>query len=179
MLIKLSSRPLTRDLIEDPATAGSEDKSTRTLKLNRSAVSKAEETRTRRRASRRPDGDNAQANDEGDHQGGGRNRRNRNRRNRREPCAIGKSGELDRIKTKSTQELIDMAAEMGIENMARSRADIIFSLLKKHAKSGEDIFGTACLRSFPMVLDSCDQRTAHSAGPDDILSVRAKSDDSI
>ena len=42
---------------------------------------------------------------------------------------------LTELKTKSTQELIDMAAEMGIENMARSRKqDIIFSLLKRHAR---------------------------------------------
>ena len=42
--------------------------------------------------------------------------------------------------------LIDMAREMGIENMARSRKqDIIFALLKRHAKSGEDIFGDGVL----------------------------------
>jgi len=34
---------------------------------------------------------------------------------------------LTELKTKSTQELIDMAAEMGIENMARSRKRILSS----------------------------------------------------
>ena len=63
---------------EHQAAAGSEEKPTRTLKLNRSAASAAEESAA-------ADGDTAQANEEGEHQGGGRNRRNRNRRNRREP----------------------------------------------------------------------------------------------
>ena len=41
---------------------------------------------------------------------------------------------LTDLKNKSTQELIDMAREMGIDNMARSRKqDIIFALLKRHA----------------------------------------------
>ena len=35
---------------------------------------------------------------------------------------------------------------MGIENVARSRKqDIVFSILKAHAKSGEDIFGNGVL----------------------------------
>ena len=71
---------------EHQEAAGSEDKPTRTLKLNRSAASTAEEhRRPAARRQRRADGDTAQATEEGEHQGGGRNRRNRNRRNRREP----------------------------------------------------------------------------------------------
>ena len=77
---------------------------------------------------------------------------------------------LTELKTKSTQELIDMAAEMGIENMARSRKqDIIFSLLKKHAKSGEDIFGDGVLEILSDgfgFLRSAD--SSFLAGPDDI-----------
>jgi transcription termination factor Rho len=39
-----------------------------------------------------------------------------------------------------------MAEQMGIENMARSRKqDVIFALLKKHAKSGEEISGDGVL----------------------------------
>lgn len=35
---------------------------------------------------------------------------------------------------------------MGIDNLARSRKqDIIFAILKKHAKSGEDIYGDGVL----------------------------------
>ena len=53
---------------------------------------------------------------------------------------------LTDLKNKSTQELIDMAREMGVENKARSRKqDIIFALLKRHAKSGEDIWGDGVL----------------------------------
>jgi transcription termination factor Rho len=134
---------------EHQETADSEDKPTRTLKLNRSGASTAEETSSADGddPATSPDGDNAQAAEEGEHQGGGRNRRNRNRRNRREPHVPSENPmSLTELKTKSTQELIDMAAEMGIENMARSRKqDIIFSLLKRHAKSGEDIFGDGVL----------------------------------
>ena len=53
---------------------------------------------------------------------------------------------LTDLKTKTTQELIDIAKEMGLDNMARSRKqDIIFAVLKRHAKSGEDIYGDGVL----------------------------------
>jgi transcription termination factor Rho len=72
---------------EHQETADSEDKPTRTLKLNRSGASTAEETSSADGddSATSSDGDNAQAAEEGENQGGGRNRRNRNRRNRREP----------------------------------------------------------------------------------------------
>ena len=158
---------------EHQEAAGSEDKPTRTLKLNRSAASATEESSPPdgEEAAVAADGDTAQATEEGEHQGGGRNRRNRNRRNRREPHVPSENPmSLTELKTKSTQELIDMAAEMGIENMARSRKqDIIFSLLKKHAKSGEDIFGDGVLEILSDgfgFLRSAD--SSFLAGPDDI-----------
>ena len=158
---------------EHEETADSEDKPTRTLKVNRSGASTAEETSSADGddPATSPDGDNAQAAEEGEHQGGGRNRRNRNRRNRREPHVPSENPmSLTELKTKSTQELIDMAAEMGIENMARSRKqDIIFSLLKRHAKSGEDIFGDGVLEILSDgfgFLRSAD--SSFLAGPDDI-----------
>jgi transcription termination factor Rho len=158
---------------EHQETADSEDKPTRTLKLNRSGASTTEETSSADGddPATSPDGDNAQAAEEGEHQGGGRNRRNRNRRNRREPHVPSENPmSLTELKTKSTQELIDMAAEMGIENMARSRKqDIIFSLLKRHAKSGEDIFGDGVLEILSDgfgFLRSAD--SSFLAGPDDI-----------
>ena len=158
---------------EHQETPDSEDKPTRTLKLNRSGASTAEETSSADGddPATSPDGDNAQAAEEGEHQGGGRNRRNRNRRNRREPHVPSENPmSLTELKTKSTQELIDMAAEMGIENMARSRKqDIIFSLLKRHAKSGEDIFGDGVLEILSDgfgFLRSAD--SSFLAGPDDI-----------
>ncbi|MDA0631584.1 MAG: transcription termination factor Rho, partial [Proteobacteria bacterium] len=77
---------------------------------------------------------------------------------------------LTDLKNKSTQELIDMAREMGIENMARSRKqDIIFALLKRHAKSGEDIWGDGVLEILQDgfgFLRSAD--SSFLAGPDDI-----------
>ena len=38
-------------------------------------------------------------------------------------------------------KLVDLAAKYGVENMARSRKqDIIFSILKAHARNGEPIY---------------------------------------
>jgi transcription termination factor Rho len=77
---------------------------------------------------------------------------------------------LTDLKTKSTQELIDIAKEMGLDNMARSRKqDIIFAVLKRHAKSGEDIYGDGVLEILQDgfgFLRSAD--CSYLAGPDDI-----------
>ena len=59
---------------------------------------------------------------------------------------------------------------MGIENIARSRKqEVIFSILKTHAKSGEDIFGDGILEILQDgfgFLRSAD--SSYLAGPDDI-----------
>ncbi|EED31582.1 transcription termination factor Rho [gamma proteobacterium NOR5-3] len=77
---------------------------------------------------------------------------------------------LTDLKTKSTQELIDIAASIGLDNLARSRKqDIIFSILKRHAKSGEDIHGDGVLEILQDgfgFLRSAD--SSYLAGPDDI-----------
>ena len=77
---------------------------------------------------------------------------------------------LTDLKTKSTQELIDIAKGMNLENMARSRKqDIIFAVLKRHAKSGEDIYGDGVLEILQDgfgFLRSAD--SSYLAGPDDI-----------
>lgn len=53
---------------------------------------------------------------------------------------------LTELKNKSAAELSKLAQEQGLENIARMRKqDIIFSLLKSHAKKGEDIFGDGVL----------------------------------
>ena len=53
---------------------------------------------------------------------------------------------LSELKQKPIPELLDIADEMGLEGVARSRKqDIIFSILKAHAKSGEAIFGDGVL----------------------------------
>ena len=77
---------------------------------------------------------------------------------------------LTDLKTKSTQELIDIAKDIGLDNMARSRKqDIIFAILKRHAKSGEDIYGDGVLEILQDgfgFLRSAD--SSYLAGPDDI-----------
>lgn len=77
---------------------------------------------------------------------------------------------LTDLKTKSTQELIDIAKEIGVDNIARSRKqDIIFSILKKHAKSGEDIYGDGVVEilqdGFGFLRSA---EGSYLAGPDDI-----------
>jgi len=57
---------------------------------------------------------------------------------------------LTELKQKSINELIVLAESVGIENLARMRKqDIIFSLLKRHAKSGEEISGDGVLEILP------------------------------
>jgi transcription termination factor Rho len=77
---------------------------------------------------------------------------------------------LTELKQKSMPELLDIALEMGLENLARSRKqDVIFTILKKHAKSGEDIYGDGVLEILQDgfgFLRSAD--ASYLAGPDDI-----------
>jgi transcription termination factor Rho len=77
---------------------------------------------------------------------------------------------LTDLKAKPIEELIDIAREMGQENLARSRKqDIIFNILKRHAKSGEDIYGDGVLEILQDgfgFLRSAD--SSYLAGPDDI-----------
>ncbi len=77
---------------------------------------------------------------------------------------------LTELKKKSVPELLDIAAEMGLENLARSRKQtVIFSILKRHAKSGEDIYGDGVLEilqdGFGFLRSS---EGSYLAGPDDI-----------
>ena len=77
---------------------------------------------------------------------------------------------LTELKQKSVQELLDIAAEMGLDNIARSRKqDVIFAILKRHAKGGEDIYGDGILEILQDgfgFLRSPD--SSYLAGPDDI-----------
>ena len=77
---------------------------------------------------------------------------------------------LTQLKTKSVHDLVDTANEMGLENLGRSRKqDVIFAILKKHAKSGEDIYGDGVLEILQDgygFLRSAD--ASYLAGPDDI-----------
>lgn len=77
---------------------------------------------------------------------------------------------LTELKKKSVPELLEIAKEMGLDNLARSRKqDVIFSILKRHAKSGEDIYGQGVLEILQDgfgFLRSAD--SSYLAGPDDI-----------
>ena len=130
--------------VEPSSDTEAGDRPSRTLKLNKSA----DDSNGADAASSEPETPTESgASDDSNNEGGGRGRRGRQRRGRREPHVPSENPlSLTELKTKSTQELIDMANEMGIENVARSRKqDIIFSILKKHAKSGEDIWGDGVL----------------------------------
>ncbi|MCW7555268.1 MULTISPECIES: transcription termination factor Rho [Endozoicomonas] len=77
---------------------------------------------------------------------------------------------LTELKKQSVPELLAKANEMGLDNLARSRKqDVIFSILKRHARSGEDIFGEGVLEILQDgfgFLRSAD--SSYLAGPDDI-----------
>ncbi|MTI13422.1 transcription termination factor Rho [Sansalvadorimonas verongulae] len=77
---------------------------------------------------------------------------------------------LTELKKKSVPELLKIAEEIGLDNLARSRKqDVIFSILKRHARSGEDIYGDGVLEILQDgfgFLRSSD--SSYLAGPDDI-----------
>ncbi|WP_077339925.1 transcription termination factor Rho [Pseudocolwellia agarivorans] len=77
---------------------------------------------------------------------------------------------LTELKEKSISELVELAESMKLEHLARTRKqDIIFAILKSHAKSGEDIFGGGVLEILQDgfgFLRSAD--SSYLAGPDDI-----------
>jgi transcription termination factor Rho len=77
---------------------------------------------------------------------------------------------LTELKEKSVGELLTLADSMKLEHLARSRKqDIIFAILKAHAKGGEDIFGGGVLEILQDgfgFLRSAD--SSYLAGPDDI-----------
>jgi len=77
---------------------------------------------------------------------------------------------LTDLKKLSAASLLDMANDMGLDNLARQRKqDIIFAILKGHAQKGEDIFGEGVLEILPDgfgFLRSGDG--SYLAGPDDL-----------
>ncbi len=77
---------------------------------------------------------------------------------------------LSELKQKPIAELQSIANEMGLEGVARSRKqDVIFSILKAHAKTGESIYGVGVLEILQDgfgFLRSAD--CSYLAGPDDI-----------
>ncbi|WP_257797598.1 transcription termination factor Rho [Aggregatibacter actinomycetemcomitans] len=78
---------------------------------------------------------------------------------------------LTELKNMPVSDLVKLGeGQMGLENLARLRKqDIIFAILKQHAKGGEDIFGGGVLEILPDgfgFLRSDD--SSYLAGPDDI-----------
>jgi len=77
---------------------------------------------------------------------------------------------LTELKQMPAPDLLTLSQQMGIDGMARARKqDIIFSLLKAHAKKGEDIYGGGVLEILQDgfgFLRSSD--SSYLAGPDDI-----------
>ncbi len=77
---------------------------------------------------------------------------------------------LTELKQKKPNELIELAKSMKLDNLARAKKqDIIFAVLKAHARSGEDIFGDGVLEILQDgfgFLRSAD--CSYLAGPDDI-----------
>ncbi len=77
---------------------------------------------------------------------------------------------LTELKNTPVSELVHLGESMGLENLARlHKKDIIFAILKAHAKSGEDIFGDGVLEILQDgfgFLRSAD--SSYLAGPDDI-----------
>ena len=176
-----NSEKLETPSIETVASDGAEDsaelqkKSGRTLKLKAAETDEAGAGEAPAKTEAASDNEGAaeteaSASGEGDAPQG-RSRRGRQRRQKRDPNVPSANPmSLTDLKNKSTQDLIDMAREMGVDNMARSRKqDIIFALLKRHAKSGEDIWGDGVLEILQDgfgFLRSAD--SSFLAGPDDI-----------
>ena len=77
---------------------------------------------------------------------------------------------LTELKTRPASALVELGESLGVENLARSRKqDIIFSILKAHARNGEDIYGDGVLEILQDgfgFLRSSD--SSYLAGPDDI-----------
>ncbi|MDG6778627.1 transcription termination factor Rho [Thiomicrorhabdus sp. zzn3] len=77
---------------------------------------------------------------------------------------------LSDLKKQSVSSLLDLANSMGLDNVARQRKqDIIFAILKAHAKKGEDIYGQGVLEILPDGFGFL--RTpdgSYLAGPDDL-----------
>ena len=77
---------------------------------------------------------------------------------------------LTELKKKPIAALVQIAEQMGLENMARNRKqDVIFAILKTHARNGEEIFGDGVLEILPDGFGFLrSSEGSYLAGPDDI-----------
>ncbi len=77
---------------------------------------------------------------------------------------------LTELKRQPASELVTLSEELGLDGLARSRKqDVIFEILKAHAKKGEDIYGDGVLEilqdGFGFLRSA---GSSYLAGPDDI-----------
>ena len=77
---------------------------------------------------------------------------------------------LTELKQKPASELVSLSSDLGLDNLARSRKqDVIFEILKAHAKKGKDIHGDGVLEilqdGFGFLRSAV---SSYLAGPDDI-----------
>jgi transcription termination factor Rho len=104
------------------------------------------------------------------HQRGGSQRPPKHQKHQQPQAPRGPAMHLSDLKQMHVTELVDMAQANEIENANRLRKqDLIFALLKNHAKRGDSIFGEGTLEVLPDgfgFLRSPD--TSYLAGPDDI-----------
>ncbi len=77
---------------------------------------------------------------------------------------------LNDLKSKTPQDLLSMAQSMGLEELSRKKKqDLIFAIMKAHAKSGEDIYGNGVLEILPDGFGFLrSTSSSYVAGSDDI-----------
>ncbi len=77
---------------------------------------------------------------------------------------------LSELKKLSSTKLSDIAKQAGVETRSRvQKQQLIFSILKQHAKKGEDIFGDGVLEVLPDGFGFLRApENSYQAGPDDI-----------
>ncbi len=77
---------------------------------------------------------------------------------------------LSELKLKQISEIVSIAESLGIENISRARKqEVIYAILKKQAKSGEDIFGDGVLETLQDGFGFLrTPGSSYLAGPDDI-----------
>ncbi len=77
---------------------------------------------------------------------------------------------LNDLKAKTPRSLLTMAQDMGLEDLSRKKKqDLIFAIMKAHAKSGEDIYGNGVLEILPDGFGFLrSTSSSYVAGSDDI-----------
>ncbi|AFJ03555.1 Transcription termination factor Rho [Methylophaga frappieri] len=77
---------------------------------------------------------------------------------------------LTELKRQSAAELMELALSMNLEGLARNRKqELIFALVKAHAKQGEDVFTTGVLELLPDGFGFLrSPEDSYVAGPDDV-----------